>query len=76
MLKPFSTKLIASVAGMLLFTATPAFGDNASDSSATEPETVVAQQTEEAKKEPGEPAVAVLTDPEIAATVEEEPDCE
>ncbi len=56
---------------LLACLASPAFGDANSDHAASE-----AAVTAETSAESGQTAVVVLTDPEIAAVEDEEPDCE
>ena len=58
-------KVVWAVAGLLLISGV-AFGDEKTSSDATE---AVAKQSDKQ-------AVVVITDPEIAAVEEEEPDCE
>ncbi len=74
-----STKFAALVGVVFLIFASLAFGDNttvdsSSDSGTATVQTAVADNSQSSQTKQTE--VVVLTDPELAAVVDEEPDCE
>ncbi len=70
MLKSVAKQLLAAF--LLLCVASPAFSDTATEVNSSETATV----SSESNQDQGQTAVVVLTDPEIAAVEDEEPDCE
>lgn len=79
MLGSSTTKLLGLLAALVLLIASPTFGDTVTEGEASVTKTVTAQSSADnnSNAEDSEQAkVVVLTDPEIAATVDEEPDCE
>ena len=71
MLHSYTTKFLTLFLGLFIFIAVPAFGDDtASEADAATTQTATAQESETKQ------AVVVVLDPEIAGTVDEEPDCE
>ena len=70
MLKSVAKQLLATF--LLLCVASPALSDTTTDVNTSE--TAIASN--ETNQEQGQTTVVVLTDPEIAAVEDEEPDCE
>ena len=70
MLKSVAKQFLATF--LLLCVSSPAFSDTATEVNSSEAATV----SSETNQEQGQTAVVVLTDPEIAAVEDEEPDCE
>ena len=70
MLKTVAKQLFAAL--LLLCVASPAFSDTATDVNSSETATVSSETSQDQEQT----AVVVLTDPEIAAVEDEEPDCE
>ena len=71
MFHSYTTKLLTLFVGLFIFIAAPVFGDDtASKADSATTQTAAAQESETEK------AVVVVLDPEIAGTVDEEPDCE
>ncbi len=79
MLGSSTTKFLGLIMSLSLLITGPVLGDTATESETSATEIVATQTTgdeDSSADQSGQTAVVVLTDPEIAATVDEEPDCE